>query len=372
MGSACRAWTGSIYLLARSRRIELAGGEVETPLLVPSISSKAVGPIELTEGRKPVLVPASKVHTENLLPGIDEAVLVSAFDIHHEFITTPAAFRKGFKRSLYAGPRTLFIDSGWYEKSVGPESGQWYHEVGDALPFEEADYVKVIDDLDPDIEAVVVGWDHSPVSAGRGPPKRASYLDQIKATQKFFAAHKRVVGEILLKPEGQSRHHRFTTLSNDVAARLRKFALVGVTEKELGDTFLKRLTTLAQLRIRLDEAKVGAPIHVFGGLDPLATPLYFAAGGEVFDGLSWLRYAFRDGLCVHREASPILDHMYEKRLSLAVSSVQLDNLDAIAEMSRELKVFLHNGGDWAKLRRGDDLKRAFEAMESALGTSSGR
>jgi hypothetical protein len=46
------------------------------------------------------------------------------------------------------------IDSGWYEKNVGPSSGQWYHEVGpDPQPFEEADYVGLVDSLDPDISA---------------------------------------------------------------------------------------------------------------------------------------------------------------------------------------------------------------------------
>jgi hypothetical protein len=53
-----------------------------------------------------------------------------------------------------------------------------------------------------------------------------------------------------------------------------------------------RVAFVAALRDGLDNAGVDVPIHVFGGLDPQMTPLYCAAGADIFDGLSWLRYAF--------------------------------------------------------------------------------
>lgn len=350
-------------MLARSRRIALGGAEIETPLLVPAISSKAVGPIELGQGRrKPQVVAASRVHTETLLTGIRDAVLISAYDIHHGFVSSASAFHKGFAESIYASPRVLVIDSGWYEKGVGPSGGQWYHKVGEeSLPFEQSDHTALIDSLDPKLEAVLVNWD-----------SRGSYIDQIKAAQDFFGARPRFTSDILLKPEGKKRHHDFKELSGAVAGRLRAFKIVGVTEKELGDTILSRLTSLAHLRECLAQANVDAPIHVFGGLDPLMTPLYFAAGGEIFDGLSWLRYAFRDGLSVARDNAPLLDRNYEKRFPAAISRVQLSNLDALEQLATELRVFFHNNGDWGKLRRGDELRPAFEAMEASLGSTYGR
>lgn len=352
---------GRPYLRARSRRIELGGGQVETPLLVPSISSKAVGPIELGQGRKEELVAASRVHTDTFVPGIDEAVLISTYDIHHGLVENSGAFRAGFPGSLYADTRVLFLDSGWYEKSVGPASGQWFHEVGESQPFEKDDFISLIDSLDPEIDAVLVNWD------GEG-----TYLEQIELAQDFFGSRARFSADLLLKPEGKKSYHDFGEISTSTAARLRAFSIVGVTEKELGDTILRRLTTLAQLRKNLDEANVSAPIHVFGGLDPLATPLYFAAGGEIFDGLGWLRYAYRDGMSISREAAPLLDRQYKKRLPVAITHVQLNNLDALAELSVELKVFFHNGCDWTKLRHGELLRPAFEAMESSLGSNNGR
>ena len=306
---------------------------------------------------------ASIVHTDMFVRGIDEALLVSAYDIHHRLITDADKFGNDFRTSAYESPRLLIIDSGWYEKSVGPSSGQWYHEVGDAEPFEREDYIALVDSLDESVRAVLVSWDDSDES---------SYLEQISAAQDFFGARPKFGSTVLLKPERSRLHHDFSGLSDADARRLRAFNVVGVTEKDLGDKILSRLTTLALLRDRLDDAGVDAPIHVFGGLDPLFTPLYFMAGAEIFDGLSWLRYAYRDGLTVYRDAAPLLDGNVEKRLPVAIARVQLDNLDALVELSRELKVFLHQGCDFGKLRQGELLRPAYEAMESALGRASGR
>jgi hypothetical protein len=356
-------------LLARSRRIDLVGKQIETPLLVPSISSKAVGPIEVRNVRgKPHLVAASTVHTDTLVRAIDEAVLISGYDVHFGFLSDVKAFRNGFADSVYAIPGTLFIDSGWYEKSVGPAAGQWYYEVGPAEQFGQSDYVDLVDSLDSELKAVLVSWDGREGSRdGNG-----TYAQQIESAQALFSRWERFSSDILLKPERHRLNHDFDDLPAGTAARLRAFNIVGVTEKELGEKILDRVKAIARFRRILDEVGVAAPIHVFGGLDPLSTPLYFAAGAEIFDGLTWLRYAFRDGMSIHIESAPFLDREFEKKLSVAVAHVQLRNLDALRELGRELKVFLHNGCDWGKLRRGEALKPAFEALESALGIDSGR
>jgi hypothetical protein len=350
-------------LLARSRTITLAESEIETPLLIPGISSKAVAPIPRRElGRKREVVAASVVHTDTLIGGIEEALLVSAYDIHHGLVTAHHRFRRHFKTSPYAQLKVLVIDSGWYEKNVGPSSGQWYHEVGpDPQPFEEQDYVGVVDSLDPDVRAVLVSWD-----------KRGKYSDQISAAQEFFGARRRFTSCVLLKPQGARLEHDFKELSDAEAGRLNAFGVIGVTEKELGDSILRRLTSLAQLRARLDEIGVQSPIHVFGGLDPLLTPLYFAAGAELFDGLTWLRYAFKDGMSISRDTMPIFERNYEKRLPVAIQHTQIQNLDVLAQLSSDLKVFFESNGNWTKLPRGQFLKPVWEAVESRVGGANGR
>jgi hypothetical protein len=349
-------------VLARSRRLELAGAAVETPLLVPAMSSKALGPIELRDAGSGELVAASLVHSDAFLGGIDDALLISAYDVHFNYLVDAGHFRREFATSAYARLNLLMIDSGWYEKSTGPSGGNWYYEVGPAQDFEEDKFVQLIDELDQDLRAVVVAWDHT-----------GTYEEQIDAAQQFFGGQgrDRFASSILLKPQRTRQHHEFADLSPALAARLRAFKVVGVTEKELGNSLVRRLVALARLRILLDDASVDAPIHVFGGLDPLFTPLYFAAGAEIFDGLSWLRYAFNDGQVIGRESLPLLEGHFDKRFSLAVAHVQLHNLDEIRDLSRELKVFFNRGLDWSKLRRGEVLKPAFEAMESALGGSHG-
>jgi hypothetical protein len=317
--------------------------------------------VQVGATRQTELVPASTVHTETLLSGIDEALLISAYDIQFGYVAQHELLRKAFAKSTYARMRVLFIDSGWYEKTVGPEAGPWYHEVGPSQPFEREHYEALIDALDPGLKAVLVGWDNN-----------GSYDDQIRASQAFFARRPRFSAEILLKPEGTRRFHDFGQLSRATAGRLRAFAAVGVTEKELGDTIMSRLIALASLRELLDSCNASAPLHVFGGLDPLATPLYFAAGGEIFDGLGWLRYAYRDGLSLQRDAGPLLDRAYGKRGAVAELQVQLRNLDEIAEIGRQLKVFFHNGLDWNRLRHGKELRPAFETMQSTLEKRNGR
>ena len=108
-------------MLARSRSVRLLDGaiEFETPILVPGFSSKAVGPLQvqrLGKSQREERV-ASRIHSETLMPRIEDALLVSAYDIKYGHLVNAGAFRRGFRRSLYARPRLLIIDSGWYEKS---------------------------------------------------------------------------------------------------------------------------------------------------------------------------------------------------------------------------------------------------------------
>src|SRR3712207_4761631 len=99
----------------------------------------------------------------------------------------------------------------------------------------------------------------------------------------------------------------YTTLfRSEDFANLGGFDIVGIAEKELGRDPLERLRTVARFRKRLDEAKISAPIHIWGGLDPVMTPLYFFAGAEIFDGVSWLRYAYRNGVAINRDSHSIL------------------------------------------------------------------
>lgn len=106
-------------MLARSRHITLRNGiELETPLLIPALSSVAMDPILYPHEPRgePALTPCSLVHSETLLGAIEETILISAYDMHYGLLKDCEAFRSGFARSRYGSLRFIIIDSGWYER----------------------------------------------------------------------------------------------------------------------------------------------------------------------------------------------------------------------------------------------------------------
>lgn len=340
---------------SRSREITFRDGTaIETPLLVPSLSSKGFAPVEVGEGGE---VPAPAGLLE--LFGADafyESLLLSAYDIRYDQVLAPETLKNGFASSPYAIPQFLIIDSGWYEATLGSDIGEPYEETREPRKWTLELYSDTVESFDPELKAALVSFDvHAP------------YEDQISAAQEFFADHSRFARTVMLKPPGTGSYHQ-NQIKRLVphAEELRFFDVIGVTEKELGNTIVNRLKTIVELADALEQAGVEAPIHIFGGLDPLYTPLYFAAGAEIFDGLTWLRYGYHDGMGVYRQSLPLIKRQFDKRLPSATLDVQADNLDAIRELSRELKIFNDQNEDWNVLRHGVLLKPAHDALLSAV------
>ena len=71
----------------------------------------------------------SIVHSETLTYAIDEALLISAYDIRHKLIADSERFKSGFAKSLYATTLVLIIDSGWYEKSGNPPGSPFVEDL---------------------------------------------------------------------------------------------------------------------------------------------------------------------------------------------------------------------------------------------------
>lgn len=351
-------------MLANSRPITLRNGiEFSTPLLVPSLSSGALAPMlfEAEPRKEPKLTSCSVVHSLGLIGRIDQALLISAYDIKHNLLADTEAFKSGFQQSRYAPPSVLMIDSGWYEKNGNPPGSPFASASRESRPWEEEHYTSVIDSLDDDVRPIVVSWDH------RGP-----YEEQIQRAQEFFGGRGHLGSALLLKPPSGSRFHNFDKLSSEHIANLRAFDIVGITERELGDTLLDCLVKIAKLRKQLDDAQVSSPIHIFGGLDPLFTPLYFSAGAEIFDGLGWLRYAYQEGVAMHWTAGTLFDKQITMRSAQAQARVSLQNLDEINRLSDEMRRFVYRSEDWDVFYRGERLRPIFESLQERLGRSHGR
>ncbi len=197
---------------------------------------------------------------------------------------------------------------------------------------------------------------------------RPGYQKQRETAQQFKAKHPHVKVDFLLKPPADQLCIEPPRITPD-APDMRIFDVIGVTEKELGDTLLDRLVCLARLRSVLDDSGGDAvPIHVFGSLDPLLTPLYFMAGAEIFDGLSWLRYAYHDGVAVHPEELAVLLGQVQAHQVRRNAQRYISNLQELGRLKGRLERWA-NEPDRYELLGGhhEVIREIYELVQARLG-----
>lgn len=352
-------------MLARSRQLDLASRPVPGPVLVPSVSSKGFPLLPHNDVEAyPHGLSEAGLALELAIGDLDEALLVSAYDLHHRLLPDAARFLGAdHAQTMYASPRLLVVDSGGYELNRAEfESGEQRRDRHDPKAFTRADFEAVADQLPETLDLLVVSYDDPHDDA------RPSYKVQRETAQGFFEARKHLRSDFLIKPEAGSRTLDVARLTVD-ARNLRCFNVVGVTEKELGGTLLDSLLRLANLRRLLDDSGCETiPIHVFGSLDPLMTTLYFMAGAEIFDGLSWLRYAYHDGVAVHPEAPTVLAKgRIESRLERRDALRHISNLQEIRALQQRLMTWHDEPDDYVRLGpRWQSIKDVYDVLVSRL------
>lgn len=249
-------------MLARKLKLTLNGLEVgTTPMLVPSVSSRA------------------NIDIQKILKTIGEFVygplLISAYDYHYA------------KISNIPFPDLIFLDSGGYEcnkeqdvSDIGlykPEQQEWNRDR----------HLQVVNEWSIKIPTVLISYDH--------PSERKPVENQINDAKDLFKGRNNFLKEILIKPEtARSERIKKEKIIENLKS-LNSFDILGLTEKELGYSILDRMTNLAIVRKTMDNEGIKKPIHIFGSLDPITTPLYYISGADIFDGLSWLRFVFDKG-----------------------------------------------------------------------------
>jgi hypothetical protein len=322
-------------MLAKRRSLKLRGVELErTPLLVPSFSSKGFPEI-------------SKI-VEYCTEIIEGPTLVSAYDLHYDHIKQPLDFDS-----------LIFLDSGGYEASKDAELSdfadkehiprEWNQE------FHEAQLAK----WRPSVHSVLISYDH--------PNDRRPLLAQIERAKKMAAGRTDVLREILLKPEtaAQIRLQMEPILKN--TKKLKVFDVIGVTEKEIGNSIMERMKNIARLRRALDNAGLDTPIHVFGSLDTMTTPMYFLAGADIFDGLTWLRFAFHEGYTMYKHNYGALKLGVGTPANVIDAQCWNSNYYYMKDMELEMRRFLI-GGDFGCFKHHrktfrDALQSVIEAVE---------
>ena len=304
------------------RSLKIGGIEVaRTPLVLPSFSSK----VWSTKSDK-VLLSETVARIGGI---IVSPILVSAYDLHSHWLDD----KQG--NLALASPLT-FIDSGGYEtgRNASEAAGAGTDRPSpEHVVFGKEDHRQALAGWSADRPAVVVNYDTYSEDLRR----------QIHAATTLCPG--RSVGRMLLLKPGTEKIGLLDII-RQIGSNARAMSgvdAVGLTEKEAGTCLHERLRTIAALRGELNTYGFGEmPIHVFGGLDPVRTPLYFLAGADIFDGLSWLRFGYSDGQAVYLDAYASFLHP-DLPIDEAVWLVRRANYFETTRMQTNMLGFLATG-----------------------------
>jgi len=243
------------------------GIEVSTPLLIPSYSSKGFA---MHDGKSELC--NTLIFTKEF---IYETQLLSAYDIYYGHMLD----------LMDLNPTQLtVIDSGGYETSNNFDLSETrkYNRLKKEWNIEL--FNEVLNAWTELYPAIVVSYDAVEL--------KISIEKQVKNAQDFFKSKTKFLSDFLIKPiDVESNFIDINEVLKYVKS-FKDFNIIGVTEKELGDSYFTRMKNIYFLRKELDKNNITSPIHVFGALDPLSVILYFIMGAEIFDGLSWLKYDY--------------------------------------------------------------------------------
>jgi hypothetical protein len=343
-------------MLARVNKLKHPLGiEIETPLLIPSFSSKGFGFKKKSKRNKPDIsevVDALMFSREFLT----ESLLISAYDIHYKHIP--------FNEDLFVTDIT-FIDSGGYETGNAYDISATTKYNYDLKVWDLEQLKKVLQKWPEHKAGVIVSYDHGNY--------RVPLENQINDAEELFKEFPNLLNDFLIKPETKDQLYIKTTNIVKNISKLKKFDIIGITERELGNSILQRMLNLHKIRTALDDEKIIAPIHVFGSLDPITSILYFLAGAEIFDGLTWLKYSYYNSSAIYTSNYGVLNpdlgintiDSKVKSFTISKNTYYLDKMKYTMRdflKDKDFKVFDDLGG----IGFGDMIEKSYKTFESNL------
>jgi hypothetical protein len=267
---------------------------------------------------------------------------VSAWDLQRGLLLGSEELLAGAEGTVFHNPRLLIVDSGCYEQR---DASMWSLNAHDQL----------IADLPESslMNIALVNFD-----------LQSPYDDQIASAQNQLGGQEGRIKVCLLKPPEGRREHDLDALS----ATLRKARwadVIGVAEKDLGDTLGDRIRGVTRIRDLMDAALFeDTPLHLFGSLDPVLSPLYFVAGADIFDGLTWLRYAYHNGVGSYSDAVSIIDGDLSRQTEVRRWQQCRKNLEVLRTVQENMRI-LGRDGDWADLGPfGNEIRQAWRRATS--------
>lgn len=324
------------------------GSRISTPILIPSFSSKGWRFKKNDNGQK---ISEMAEFIEWSKEYIANAVLFSAYDLYYKY---------------YHGPTQLgeiaditFIDSGGYETLEDHDLSSVYTMPWPIEAWNETMLKETIASLPDAHNIVIVNYDDV------NHPKPIS--EQIKYAKLFFSDYPHYLHDFLIRTETKKQSYIQIDSVLKSISDLRSFHIIGVTEKELGNSLIDRMLTVAKLRMALDEHDIKAPIHIFGSLDPVASCHYFMAGAEIFDGLTWLRYAYQDGLTVYNDNYRFTKRDITEKKQSSEKAVLAENLQKLDKLTDEMVKYVSTENIRDSFSHHTDiLNDAFDRLESKL------
>lgn len=331
-------------MLARSEIINLPYGKpLVTPALLPSFSSKG-----FPELRKILR------HIEQYISG---QVLFSAYDVNYKKIPKKIPF----------APELLFLDSGGYECSTITDFVEYNRHLYKPEPWPKKLYINAVKSVlqtNEHISKVIINYDN--------PRRRKSINNQIEDAKSIFEKVSRIDNnffkEIILKPETSDKDKQYVPVDTVIQniKKLKPFDIIGFTEKELGNTLINIMIHICKIRKALKRNKMKQLIHVFGSLDPISTPLYFMCGADIFDGLTWLRYSFYQGVTIYQQNywfknCPLDSEIFALRMRSAI-----DNLTYLSDLRFDMIKFQKNKDFNMFTYNGELLKRKWDVVASQI------
>ena len=286
-------------------------------------------------------------------------MLFSAFDVNYEFMPHP--------RQIKQFPEIMFLDSGGFETSADPDLND-VEELERSKEKWSVDLLKAVwRDWPRETATVLVSYD--------SPDERMPFHEQVNHARELFRGQDHHLKAFLLKPVSKDQRTLRDALGQAFAStnELGYFDVIGVTASEVGTSMLERMVNLALLREALDRAGLKTkPIHVFGALDPISSVLFYLAGAEIFDGLTWLRYAYAGGRCVYIRNYGALELELDTRDDSIQVLTQVRNIAYLQKMQSALREFsgtrnFKRLAERLELQKGEMfLRNSVETMDAKL------
>ena len=326
-------------MLARRLGLKLDGMEVgTTPMLIPSVSSR----VNIDLGRITQII-------DGFFSG---PFLISSYDVFYS---------NNFPEITF--PDLVFLDSGGYECYKDCEISDIGLYKPNPYVWNKSTHRKAIEKWlnrgATNIKTTLISYDH--------PTERMSVAQQINQSIELFRDYDNVLREILVKSESQGKNLEITSVIENIE-KLGAFDIIGFTEKELGVSVFERMINVAQIRLEMERKGNGIPIHVFGSLDTITTPLYYFSGADIFDGLSWLRFIFHEGKTLYVDSYAPTQYGLKEEVDNSWIRSIFNNHKYLLQLKRDLGAFSSTHAFQGVLKPNSEFfKNSYDKLNEELG-----